>query len=79
MVLKPGAVDAVPLGLRPLYHIRSGLSVVEVRLSAWRILDSSCGVDATRPVRSLEDAHGLIKYTVPPVLSSQRGSSSERR
>jgi hypothetical protein len=50
---------------RPLYHIRSGLSVVEVRLSVWRNLDSFCGVDATRLVElGLRRALWIEDYSV---------------
>jgi hypothetical protein len=33
-----------------VYHTARPLSVVEVRLSVWQILDSSCGDYATTPV-----------------------------
>jgi hypothetical protein len=53
ILLERHIVDAGPSALCLLYHIRSGLSVVEVRLSLWRILDSFCGDYATSPVSSV--------------------------
>jgi hypothetical protein len=61
MAVEPLTVGAGSSGLFPLYHIRADLSVVEVRLSVWRILDSSCGVHATSGVKG-SSQHSACRY-----------------
>jgi hypothetical protein len=64
MPVDPGMVDARSSDFSPFYHIRSSLSVVEVTLSVWRILDPFCGGYATRQV-------GLARRPAP--VASQLG------
>jgi hypothetical protein len=46
-----------------LYHIKSSLSVVKLRHSLWRLLDVSCGENATRLWRMLDWGCGASART----------------